>query len=769
MATLQQQLTDLRRRLDALPPDARAAEIAPLEAEARTLLTASKNTPHESEAKTLFAELARRSASPAPESAAVRGLLRRARIRMEIAADDDDFDEAIDILAEALAQDPDNPDTLALLQQAGQRSSQLGLKVRDLLTRYGINQPEPAEPPSDGSEARGVVPASVQVQSAPPALPPAASSGPADTALAEISQAYYAGDYQKAIDLANRLLAAQPDNATALDYRQKAEDNLVRGIVPDHRIPFDARVAYNRANSLVRAGNYDEAERLYREARELAERAGIVSWKDAEQALLDIQDLSLARELLSDGDRLLAGDDWQGAIRKYEGALRVVPSDPMARERIELVRHVQEQYDKAAVQLNNLSGTLPERAASLQLLINTLSTLQQTLPGSARLQNMTQDANRRLQAVKAQLVDQGNAALTRAESASVLEEKARLVGEAVTALTAASGIDPTDLEVSATLQSARQTEARLHESRQIIERASALIAQNFDNELSQARAMLAGLRDCAQDPRYRMVVSDLLARHQERVEAAIDRRDVAAAERWLGLAKEEPFKILGRRSELLQLEEEVRNLQRNRAVRGGIIIGGVIITLLALTLATRPLWTPIINPPTATVTPTPSATPTITRTWTPTATETPTPTETPTETPTYTFTPSRTPTRTRTPTDTPTPTETPTPSDTPTITNTPTITLTPSETFTPTISPTPPILCAVAVLRDPVAVRVKPSPVSDMLTLAKPNQRMDVMEQRVGDDNRVWFRVQFPLNSLIIQGWVRADLVTQISNCPPFQ
>jgi hypothetical protein len=266
-----------------------------------------------------------------------------------------------------------------------------------------------------------------------------------------------------------------------------------------------------------------------------------------------------------------------------------------------------------------------------------------------------------------------------------------------------------------------------------------------------------------------MVVSDLLARHQERVEAAIDRRDVAAAERWLGLAKEEPFKILGRRSELLQLEEEVRNLQRNRAVRGGIIIGGVIITLLALTLATRPLWTPIINPPTATVTPTPSATPTVTRTWTPTATETPTPTETPTETPTYTFTPSRTPTRTRTPTDTPTPTETPTPSDTPTITNTPTITLTPSETFTPTISPTPPILCAVAVLRDPVAVRVKPSPVSDMLTLAKPNQRMDVMEQRVGDDNRVWFRVQFPLNSLIIQGWVRADLVTQMSNCPPFQ
>ena len=77
---------------------------------------------------------------------------------------------------------------------------------------------------------------------------------------------------------------------------------LIRGIVPDHRIPFEARVAYNRANSLVRAGNYEQASGLYREARELAERDGILTWKDVEQALLDIQDLALAREL-SDGRR----------------------------------------------------------------------------------------------------------------------------------------------------------------------------------------------------------------------------------------------------------------------------------------------------------------------------------------------------------------------------------------------------------------------------------------------------------------------------------
>jgi tetratricopeptide (TPR) repeat protein len=89
--------------------------------------------------------------------------------------------------------------------------------------------------------------------------------------------------------------------------------------VPDHRIPFDARVSYNRANSLVRAGNYDEAERLYREARELAERSGILNWKDVEQAMLDIQDLALAREMLNEGDRLMATDHWTSSRRTTAG------------------------------------------------------------------------------------------------------------------------------------------------------------------------------------------------------------------------------------------------------------------------------------------------------------------------------------------------------------------------------------------------------------------------------------------------------------------
>src|SRR5690554_6268236 len=539
MADLKSQLDDLRAALEALPESATASQIAQLENEARNLLAQSKNTIHESDARELFGELARRSAPASPETAQVRALLRRARIRIEIAGDEDDIDEAIDILAEALEQDPHNPETLELLNEAASRSSHLELKVRGLLERYGLEAPSPAPAPPPTRPASTPDEDRRPMAEAPSVLPPTDGD-----LISETAQAYYSGDYQRTVDLANRILADDPENAQAQEYRQKAEDNLLRGVVPDHRIPFDARVAYNRANSLVRAGNYDEAERLYREARDLAARAGIVSWKDVEQALLDIQDLALARELLAEGDRLLAADDWDGALQKYEGALRVVPNDPLAQDRIDLVRRVRDQFDQATVQLNMASGSLSERARALHELFNTVAALRQMMPSSDRLRRLSREIEERIENLVAQLYSQAQGAMTRVESATVLDERLRLTSDAGRALETASALAPADEEIMALLQRARQAEADMGEARHIIERASALIAQNYENELAQARTMLSGLRAYAQDPRYRMVVSDLLARHLERVEAALDQNDPSTAQRWLDVTKDEPFRIL---------------------------------------------------------------------------------------------------------------------------------------------------------------------------------------------------------------------------------
>lgn len=826
MSDLRTALEELQKQIENLPSSATAAQIGPLETKARDLLTRSKNTAYEEEARALFSELSRRSAPSKanPEAGQVRSLLRRARIRIEIAGDDHDFDEAIDILAQALDLDPENSETHELLIQAAQRSPQHALKVQGLADRYGISLEQEAIDEVPAAPSRPSVPESRAPESAAPNR--SGDGGEFERIFAEIASTYYAGDYARTVDLANRILDSDPNNAQASEYRQKAEDNLMRGVVPDHRIPFDARVAYNRANSLVRAGNYTEAERLYREAREIAERAGIQTWKDVEQALLEIQDLALARELLADGDRLLAADDWSGALAKYDGSWRVVPNDPVTEERIQLVKKVQEQYDQATVRLGMITGTLTERAKGLVELLNVLAGIRQILPGSARLQQMVNDTQTRIQNVKIQLLEQGDNLLARVEAVTSLDEKFRQSEEARMLFDLAVELDSSDSRATGGLRKAQQLSGELREGRQFMERSAALIAQNFDNELSQARQMLSGLRHHAQDVRYQQLVSDLLSRHIERVETAIDRNDVEGALRWLSICKEDPFRILGRRAEILRLENEVRRLQQGRILRRVALVGVFLAIVAGIAYFNRGAFGPILWP---------TSTPTSTATATGTATATNTPTDTPTSTPTATATPLPPDDLTATANAIATiqaltqeairnatatveqlqanqegtlravnltatedafssrltftaeastqqasatrlaltqqfqatqnyySTQTATfmpPTATPTVTNTPTPSPTPTE---------PVVLCSIFNPNaDGVNVRVSPSPNAQILATMAFRDRAEVFAQRYGNDGNIWYRIIIERDNVDIVGWVSSLVVAVVpgEDCP---
>lgn len=556
MPDLQQQIADLRAQMDALGDSPDSAALNELERAARALLADAKNTPFETAAQALFADLARANSPASPTAITIRGLLRRAKIRIEMAGDDDDIDDAIDILTEALELNPKDADIQALLDTAAERGPQARQRVADLYARYGVRRPPaaPTPPPIPvvkPSDAPPVTVGTGEHRAAPqyptssgypaperdlareskPPLPgrrtpvsagPTISGGELDSSVSELTQAYYAGDYKQVVDLANRILNQYPGNQTALDYRQKAEDNLIRGVVPDHRIPFDARISYNRANSLVRAGSYDEAARLYQEARELAERAGIVSWKDPEQALIEIQELADAREFIIEGDRLMAADNWTEATRKYEGALRIVPNDPQAEERLEKVRRLQIEAENVSVQLATLGGSVSEQVAQLQGLLATLARLRPMLPNSQRLTSLANDASNRIQGLKTQITDQARGAVSRANGATSIEERLALLNEARALLEQGVKLDPGDTALSQQLLETRATNSELQRAKEVIERAASLIALNQDNDLVQARSMLAGLKEYAQDSRYRSVVSDLLARIVERAVSALD-------------------------------------------------------------------------------------------------------------------------------------------------------------------------------------------------------------------------------------------------------
>jgi tetratricopeptide (TPR) repeat protein len=807
---IQQRLDHLRQQLQTVNDPAR---LPSLEQQARELLADAKNTPFEAAAQALFADIARLVASPSTitMNPTTRGLLRRARIRIEMAGDSDDIDEAIDILSEVVAANPTDPEVIQLLQQSAQYSDAAAHRVRDLFKRYNVPAQVQTNPRSTQQRAAVAPPPRFEAlderedepnpppRPVPPRSPervPAAletaeqrrasaygSYADLDEMLSLLTEHYYAGDYQQAIDVANRILSVDPHNSTAQEYRQKAEDNLIRGIVPDHRIPFEARVSYNRANSLVRAGSYDEASKLYREAREIAERDGILSWKDVEQALLDIQDLALARELLNEGDRLMAVDNWNEALRKYEGALRVVPNDPQAEERVEMVRRVQQDADQIAVKLNMLGGTLEDQVTQLQGVRSALARIRQLLPTSQRLAQMQREVDSKLAAVKTQLNDQARAALNRAQTTTNLEDRLTLTHEALRLMEFAVQLDPSDTSIGELMMEARAAAGEMQRARQTIERAANHIAQNFDSELTQARTMLAGLSMYAQDERYRVVVNELMARYMERAEQAILEGDIQAAQSWIDAMREEPFRILGRRSELFRLEAAVRSLRnRRRAVVGGIsgIIG---MGLLAIVFISRPQWEAVFFP---TETPTPTSTATATHTFTPSVTPTPsdTPTVTPTLTPSLTYTPTITPSWTWTPSPTWTPSFTPTASLTPTASNTPTETFTPTptptDTLTPTITPTPTItstpraLCTIIVNNaQPIFLRSQPTPRSDSLATLPFGTVMEAIERQPeqgGGSRILWYRVRLTRDGRLLEGWVRSDLVGEVPGemaCPP--
>ena len=770
-------MQELQRAIEELRGRAQAASdpqsLADLQQEARDLLTEAKNTPLEQKAQALFAEIAdMQSQSSRPNTAALRGLVRRARIRIEIAGDDDDIDEAIDILADALRIDAGSADVISLLQQAGARNDQAKQRVQELFARHGVqqapaaapSQPAPRQTPAP-RRASDSPPADRQARSADSDAPAQPSGDSIDELLQRLTESYYSGEYQQTIDAANRILAINPEHATALEYRQKSEDNLIRGIVPDHRIPFEARVAYNRANSLVRAGNYEQASGLYREARELAERDGILSWKDVEQALLDIQDLALARELLNDGDRLMANDNWSEALRKYEGALRVVPDDPQAEERQENIRRIQRDYDQITLNMNTISGALDEQVAQVAQIRQLLSQARQLLPKSQRLSQLQQEVDGKLAGIRGQVTDQARLQLNHAKEANTLDERILLMNSAVKALEMGLELDPGDSGMSELLLRARNGQAEVARAQQALRRAQALVSQNFDPELAQARQMLADMvGEFAQDERYRTTVNDLFLRYLERADEALQNGDMREAQSWLDIMRDEPFRILGRRADLSRIESVIRS-RRNR----GRFIGCLLLLIIGLAggagiFSTQDLWEPILFP-TSTPTPTATLTPTITPTSTLTFTPSPTPTKT--STPTAT----RTPTVTPTPTDTFTPTDTPTDTATPTIT--PTATVTPTATDTPTHTPTPSVLCRVYNAdEESKNVRIRPTTSSRPILLLPPGTELDVIDVRRDERNpagNAWYNVRYSEGDAAPIGWVRNDVVTlanQSSPCP---
>jgi hypothetical protein len=91
-----------------------------------------------------------------------------------------------------------------------------------------------------------------------------------------------------------------------------------------------------------------------------------------------------------------------------------------------------------------------------------------------------------------------------------------------------------------------------------------------------------------------------------------------------------------------------------------------------------------------------------------------------------------------------------------------------SEALIPPVTPIPDVPCRVLADRDAVSVHVQPTPDAVRLSTVSLGQPPEVLEQRIGENQQGGYRVKFQAEDSEITGWVRADMVVDISNAGSF-
>lgn len=725
---LQERIASLKQRGSALS----GSQVEDLMNEARALLKESFQTEFEEEARETFrwlrtrreqGEVEQPAAVSAPENDAAlfNQRLEKERNRIENGTLED-IESAIQGLTQLLLDmgfsGPEGlrNDTLSLLSSAANKSSQMNSKVSEalgsaemqsipgvlnLLERIKGSSGSMSQPPPQPGKADNGAPRFTQNFSATPA-------GDTNEMLASARRVFYAGDYFEAIDLLEEILRSDPGNREAQTRKAQAEDNIKRGVVPDNRVPFEARAAFGRAQSLERAGRFTEAKDYYNQALEEARRKNdplLQNWQPAVEALLRIEQSIVAVETRQEADRLLSEDKWREAIEKYEIVLKLAPDDSSAQENIKLLRDVQEKYENARVQLNLMSGNLVEMGQAITDLISNLKSLRPKLSDSKRLNDMEMEIQAKGRNLKSRMLERAKNLINQAGISTSISERKRMVSEATKLLDHSLELAPDDAEIFDLQQAASTDLAHLTTAEGQLLEARKLLNANTDSERRQAKELLTALREYNQDPVYRQMVANLQRQFLDEAEIALRDRRLRDAESWITACKGEPFRIMGRSEEVWKLEQDYKNARRAPIVRYSLLGAGVLLLLVIFFTLGYPKIIAAIAP---------------------------------TITPTFTVMP----------TDTPAPTETPTPL--------PTDTPVPTPTNTPEPTPTPVVVGAV---KETVYARIQPVSNSAIAFTLQASDLVFIQDQQRDDLGRLWYQVLKESGDSQLKGWVQASYI----------
>lgn len=400
--------------------------------------------------------------------------------------------------------------------------------------------------------------------------------------LADARRKYYAGEYYAAIDVLSEVLRLEPENAEARKRLDEAEDNIIRGIVPDTRVPYEARVAFGRGQSLERAHKFEDAKFAYTLALEEARKGGpeLTNWPAAIEALLRIEQEIIAEQTRDEANEYLRQDKWREAIGKYEIVLKLSPDDSKAKQNIELLRTVQQQYEKARIQLTAMSGSLGEMA---QLVLNiqvSIQILRPQMPDSRLLTTIDEEIKAKANNLKNRMVDRANSLLIRVTLTPSIIERKRMLLDAVKILDQAVLIAPDDNAYELSLAASLDL-AKISDADKGLADARRLINSSTEQDARLAKQKLHELREFNQDPVFRQLVNLLLRQYLNYAEDNLQEKRYEAAALWIKSTKENIFKGAESFEDVKLVDKAFEQRKKNNTIKRVAYIFGVLFFIIA--------------------------------------------------------------------------------------------------------------------------------------------------------------------------------------------
>ncbi len=410
----------------------------------------------------------------------------------------------------------------------------------------------------------------------------------AESLMDSAEEAFYAGNYQKAIPLFEKVLQLEPGWSRAQEHHDEAEEFLRTGNIPSVALPPEAGKSYGKAQSAARVFRYQTALDYLDDAFASLKEAGVNRWREGEELRQDLENQMLANDVYNEGLEMLKQGDLQGGLAKVQTAASAVALP----EYVDKANEIRD--DLAALNeiadVVNLSGNIPpEKLADARTRLDTLSIKYGEISQISRLRNRMEIV---LPTVANTLVDKIQRLKRQGDSA-------------------------------ATLKSAKETYTAAEESLTTLQTLQPEIAQaqSLGSEIQDSHQQVIDLEDSLK--RANQTVNEenrFFPRNAHRISKAVRTR-----------FPNDP--------EVIALKKRLRWYPIT--LYGGGAIASILLILVlwfcGRGIASLVRQRQLVNMPTATPTATATGTPTIT----PTATDTPTPT--PEMSPTPDFSPTPTP------------------------------------------------------------------------------------------------------------------------------